>query len=126
MAKNNIKVKPQKKLKIKTQSLSSKSSDDFINPHHQKNIAELARLNKIIGQLEGVGRMIQDGRHCFDLVHLMRSAAKALEALENNLLSYHIDHRITELTDPATTPQRLDYLKSELQSILVSRTIGRK
>ena len=69
-----------------------------MNPHHEKNLNEIPRLSRIIGQLQGLKKKIEDGHHCNELVHLTRSASKALESFEAKIIEYHVDEKVSELS----------------------------
>lgn len=56
--------------------------------HHD----ELRRVSRLIGQLEGVRRMIEDQRYCIDILTQTRAAAAALRALEGAVLRGHMNH----------------------------------
>ncbi len=56
-------------------------------PSHK---AHLGKLNRVSGQLEGVKRMIDDGKHCVDIMTQMRAARSALKAVELAVLETHM------------------------------------
>jgi len=53
---------------------------------------ELTRLRRVRGQIEGVERMIEQGRYCIDIVNQMRSIAAAVRSAESLMLERHIRH----------------------------------
>lgn len=48
------------------------------------------RLNRIRGQIDGIEKMIDGRRYCPDIVIQLRAAAKALQALESQIMKTHI------------------------------------
>lgn len=58
------------------------------NPSHER---ELKRINRIVGQLEGIGRMITDRRYCPEILVQTRAATAAIRSLEAAILQKHID-----------------------------------
>ena len=54
--------------------------------------AELKRMNRIKGQLEGVERMIIEKRYCPDIVIQIKAARSALKSLEANIVEGHMRH----------------------------------
>jgi DNA-binding FrmR family transcriptional regulator len=70
---------------------SSKKKNDKANPYpsHRK---ELNRLNRIVGQLGGVGKMIEEGRYCPDILVQTQAIRSAVKALEVSILDQHIRH----------------------------------
>lgn len=51
---------------------------------------ELHRINRIMGQLEGVKRMIEDRRYCPEILIQTRALASAIRALESAILEKHL------------------------------------
>jgi CsoR family transcriptional regulator, copper-sensing transcriptional repressor len=47
---------------------------------------QLARLNRIAGQIEGVKRMIDDRRYCADILTQLRAIRSAVKSVEGNIL----------------------------------------
>lgn len=69
----------------------------------------LTRVKKIAGQVEGIGRMIENNRECPDILHTITAVHSALRALEAKLLEDHVRHCVTDAaSDPAQLNQRLD------------------
>lgn len=54
--------------------------------------AQLARLKRIRGQLEGIQRMIEDRRYCPDILLQTSAVRAALRSLEVTILREHVDH----------------------------------
>ncbi len=57
------------------------------NPSHT---SQIPRLNRAIGQLEGVKRMIDEGRYCVDIMTQLRAARSALKTIELGILELHM------------------------------------
>lgn len=57
---------------------------------HPDHSAHLKRLNRVRGQLDGVEKMIQERRYCPDIVFQIRAAAKALQAMEAEIMKTHV------------------------------------
>lgn len=56
--------------------------------HHD----DLKRVNRLIGQLEGVKRMIDDRRYCVDILNQTRAVGASLRSLEASILRGHMHH----------------------------------
>lgn len=67
-----------------------------INETHPDHSAQLKRLNRVIGQLEGIKRMIAQRRYCPDILIQTRAAHSALKAAEIAILESHLRHCVTE------------------------------
>ena len=63
------------------------------NPDHIRNIH---RINRIMGQLKGVEKMIVEKKYCMDILQQTRAVSSAIKSLENNILNKHIDHCLTD------------------------------
>lgn len=61
--------------------------DSSQHPDHSEH---LKRLNRVRGQLDGVQKMIEERRYCPDIVFQIRAAAKALQAMENEIMKTHV------------------------------------
>ena len=51
----------------------------------------LARLSRIEGQVRGIGRMLEDGRYCIDILNQIQAAKAALSKIEDQVLKDHAD-----------------------------------
>ena len=62
---------------------------DEEHPDHSRH---LHRLNRAIGQLEGVRRMIEERRYCLDILTQTRAVSSAVRSLESNILQSHLEN----------------------------------
>jgi CsoR family transcriptional regulator, copper-sensing transcriptional repressor len=63
---------------------------------HPSHHDQLRRLNRARGQLEGVVKMINEGRYCVDILTQLRAARSALRAVEDGVLRTHVQHCIQD------------------------------
>lgn len=63
---------------------------------HPSHSDQLGRLNRARGQLDGVIRMINEGRYCLDILTQLRAARSALRAVEDGVLRTHVQHCIQD------------------------------
>ena len=54
------------------------------------NAALTKRLNRIEGQVRGIGRMIEEDRYCIDVLTQVSAVRSALDALALQLLEHHL------------------------------------
>ncbi len=47
------------------------------------------RLNRIAGQVRGIGQMIEDGRYCIDVLTQIQAVKSALAKVESEVLKDH-------------------------------------
>ena len=62
---------------------------------HGKSSAKaptLQRLNRIEGQVRGLGRMVKDERYCIDIVTQIGAVRAALRRVEEEILRDHVAH----------------------------------
>lgn len=58
---------------------------------HGSHLGDLPRLRRVKGQVEGVERMIVEGRYCVDILNQIKAARSALLSLENSILKTHLN-----------------------------------
>ena len=52
----------------------------------------LQRLNRIEGQVRGLGKMVEDDRYCIDIVTQIAAVRAALRKVEEAVLQDHVAH----------------------------------
>lgn len=57
------------------------------NPNHA---SEVGKINRAIGQLEGVKKMIEDGRYCVEIIQQLKAARSATKNVELSILKRHM------------------------------------
>jgi len=82
-----------------------------IYPNHE---AQLARLNKIEGQLKGVRRMIEERRYCIDIISQIRAVMGALEQVQMGVLERHVHHCVRD----AVTTQDAGQLEERVEELV--------
>lgn len=58
----------------------------------------LKRLRRIEGQARGLQRMVEDEKHCTDILTQFSAMTKALQAVALGLLEEHLSHCLVEAT----------------------------
>lgn len=58
-------------------------------PTHAK---EVSRINRVLGQIEGIKRMIEEKRYCVDIMTQLRASRNALKTIELSVLEVHLGH----------------------------------
>ncbi len=51
--------------------------------------ATIKRLNRIEGQVRGIGRMVEEGRYCIDILQQTQAIKSALAKVEDAILKDH-------------------------------------
>jgi DNA-binding FrmR family transcriptional regulator len=60
---------------------------------HTENLARVARIE---GQVRAVGRMIESGEYCIDIITQIQAARAALQSLSKRILEKHLKHCVTD------------------------------
>ena len=60
----------------------------------KKNL--ITRINRILGSLEGVKKMIEDDRYCKDVLIQLSAIDSSIKSLSSILLEYHLKHCIKD------------------------------
>src|SRR5271170_4546176 len=96
---------------VKTKKPLAKECCPTEYPYHG---SELSRLNRVIGQLEGAKRMIEERRYCPEILTLLRGARAAIKSVEGNILETYLGSCVTnafESNDLRDKKQKIDELK---------------
>jgi len=64
--------------------------------HHPAHTKELAKLNRVKGQLEGVMKMITEERYCPDILVQLKAISSSVKAIERSVLQTHMEHCVTD------------------------------
>lgn len=68
-----------------------------MTPRNQEEIAPLtARLNRIIGQINGIKKMIEENKYCRDVLQQVAAAEKALQSFGYIILEAHMKGCVSE------------------------------
>ncbi|PZQ57325.1 MAG: transcriptional regulator [Phenylobacterium zucineum] len=54
----------------------------------------LNRLNRVEGQVRGIGRMVEEDRYCIDILTQLQAVRAALAKVETEMLRDHLGHCI--------------------------------
>ena len=101
--------------RVVCESSSSSSTDShFAHPDHTDQIK---KLNRVIGQMKAVQRMIEEGQYCPDILIQTRAAASALKAIEVKILESHLRHCVSEALSAADV-KKSDQKIQELITLL--------
>lgn len=84
-------------------------------PDHHK---EISRINRMIGQLEGVKKMIEERTYCPEILIQTKAISSAIRSLEVSLLEKHINHCVK---NDLKNKNKSDKSLEELVSIFKTR-----
>lgn len=78
--------------------------------------AEIARVRKIMGQLEGIEKMIVARRYCPQILQQIKAASSALAALKFEILKKHISECVTDSAKSGNYSKMLEQILEIIQS----------
>jgi DNA-binding FrmR family transcriptional regulator len=99
-----------------------KAPPGYQNPHNETNLLEIPRLSRLIGQLEGIRKMIEEGRHCYEVIHQLRAVSSAVRGMEAKILEHHIGHLIDEVIENPKS-RLYDVKKKDLMNVLKGKLL---
>ena len=70
-----------------------KNCTDSMHPDYEKHIP---RMNKIIGQLNGIKKMIEERRYCPEIITQLKAVSSACQSLESIMLQKHLETCVIE------------------------------
>lgn len=83
-------------------------------PNHE---SQLARMNKIDGQLKGVRKMIDERRYCVDIISQIKAIVGALEQVQMGVLEKHVHHCVMESME-SRDPELIEEKIEEIVKVL--------
>lgn len=59
-------------------------------------VKEFGRLNRAVGQMEGIKKMISESRDCFEILSQLRAVRSAVRAIEANILKSYLQYCVLQ------------------------------
>ena len=91
-----------------------------MDSHYSKKAR--ARVNRISGQVTGIGKMIDEERYCLDILNQIAAARAALDALGIEILTSHLESCVvgqgTDSQHTCAQPLSNDELIEEVRAAL--------
>ncbi|MCT2530790.1 metal-sensitive transcriptional regulator [SAR92 clade bacterium H921] len=63
------------------------------HPCHKKLIPN---INRISGQINGIGKMVNEGQYCIDILNQLKAAKSAIATVEAKILEKHIEECVRD------------------------------
>jgi len=60
------------------------------------NRSQLSRVNRIRGQIDGIGRLIEEKAYCPHILTQIQAARSALASLQAAILANHLEHCVRD------------------------------
>lgn len=80
-------------------------------PKHPDHSANLNRVRRIRGQVEGIERMIEERKYCPDILTQVQAVTAALKSLSANILNTHLHHCVKDAmnsNNPNETEKKIE------------------
>jgi DNA-binding FrmR family transcriptional regulator len=88
--------------------MNSCSESEYLG--HERQIP---RLNRIIGQIEGIKKMIADRRRCPDILIQFKAVKSAVKAVEREVLDAHLSMCVSEsFASPSSRDEKIREIKN--------------
>lgn len=94
---------------------SNKSAHGGIEVKHDR---QLPRLNRIEGQVRGLGKMIDAERDCLDIIHQISAIINALRRVQKDMLADHLAALGEAIVANDLAPQKRRAMADELAALL--------
>ena len=75
----------------------------------------IPNINRISGQINGVGKMIDEGKYCIDILNQLKAAKSAIATVEAKILETHIEQCVR---DSLQSQEQINTKIAELVKIL--------
>lgn len=84
----------------------------------QEKKALMNRINRIAGQVNGLGKMVEDDRECMEILNLVVSVQAALSGVWKQVVKSHLQHCIADaVASKKNTEELIDELVSHIERI---------
>lgn len=84
---------------------------------HPSHKAEIPRINRAIGQLEGIKKMIEDKRYCPDIIIQLKAVRSAIKRVESNILKTHLQNCVASSFSNDDAKQKIEEIKNLLDKL---------
>jgi DNA-binding FrmR family transcriptional regulator len=76
--------------------MTDKTCCDQIKKEHPSHHKQLANLNRVSGQIEGVKKMIEEERYCPEIINQLHAIRSAIKSIELRILDVHLSDCVAE------------------------------
>ena len=100
---------------MKKESTNDRNRKNLNNPSHKH---EIPRLNRAIGQLEGIKKMIEEQRYCPDIIVQLKAVRSAIKHVESNILKTHLEECVDKsFSDSEIAKEKIMEIKTLLDKM---------
>lgn len=101
------------------QGIAHDHGHEHVHTHHthKETKAVLNRMSKIIGHMEAVKTMVENGRDCSEVLIQLAAVKSAISSVSRVILKDHIDHCIVDAVRENDT-ESIEELKKAIDKFL--------
>ncbi len=89
--------------------MRQKNIFDMLFPDTENHKKVIPGLSRIIGQIEGIKRMVENNRPAEEILIQIKSARKGLKSLENTVFNTHLEYCLyAAVQDKANAVQQIE------------------
>ncbi|MBK8204955.1 MAG: metal-sensitive transcriptional regulator [Bdellovibrionales bacterium] len=96
--------------------MKRKSKKKQSEPMHPDHSSEIIRVRRIIGQLEGVEKMIVARRYCPQILQQVKAATSAMNALKMEILKKHLNECLNDSASSGNYSKLLEQVLEIVQT----------
>jgi len=76
------------------------------------------RLKRVIGQIEGVEKMIENERYCIDIINQVNAARRALEQVALIIMKRHMESCLTEAIKEKKGGEKIEEMVASIDAFI--------
>ena len=88
----------------------------MVNDEIKKNLRP--RVKRVLGQIEGVSKMIEDERYCIDIINQVNAARRALEQVALIIMKQHMNTCLREAIKSKKGQEKIDELVNSIDTFI--------
>jgi len=76
------------------------------------------RIKRILGQIEGVEKMIEEDRYCIDIINQVNAVRRALEQVALIVMKRHMESCLTEAIKGKKGQEKIDEIVNSIDAFI--------
>jgi DNA-binding FrmR family transcriptional regulator len=76
------------------------------------------RIKRVLGQIEGVEKMIEEERYCIDIINQVNAARRALEQVALIVMKRHMESCLTEAIKSKKGQEKIDEMVDSINTFI--------
>ena len=76
------------------------------------------RIKRVLGQIEGVSKMIEEERYCIDIINQVNAVRRALEQVALIVMKRHMESCLTEAIKGKKGQEKIDEIVASIDAFI--------